>query len=86
MRRADNDCLWPSPAARLVIDSGAGDDPKQPFETNWSDLMFSQVAIIVLGVFLVAMGLRDGNYLNIGVGVLVAVFAASTLYKLKSGK
>ena len=48
--------------------------------------MFSQVAIIVLGVFLVAMGLRDGNYLNIGVGVLVAVFAASTLYKLKSGK
>ena len=48
--------------------------------------MFSQIAIVVLGVFLVAMGLRDGNYLNIGVGVLVAVFAASTLYKLKSGK
>jgi len=48
--------------------------------------MFSQLAIIVLGVFLVAMGFREGNYLNIGVGVLVAGFAASTLYRLRSGK
>ena len=48
--------------------------------------MFSQVAIVVLGVFLVAMGLRDDNYLNVGVGILVAAFAISTLYKLKSGK
>ena len=46
--------------------------------------MFSQVAIVVLGIFLVAMGLRDGNYLNVGVGILVAAFAISTLYKLKS--
>jgi hypothetical protein len=61
-------------------------DPKQPFESKWSDQMFSQVAIVVLGIFLVAMGLRDVNYLNVGVGILVAAFAISTLYKLKSGK
>ena len=61
-------------------------DPKPPFESSWSDHMFSQVAIVVLGVFLVAMGLRDDNYLNVGVGILVAAFAISTLYKLKSGK
>ena len=48
--------------------------------------MFSQIAIIALGIFLVVMGFLDGDYLNIGAGVLVAVFAASTLYKLKSGR
>ena len=48
--------------------------------------MFSQAAIVVLGVFLIVMGLREGDYLNVGIGILVGAFAASTLYKLKSGK
>ena len=73
-------------ASRLISGKLSADDPKQPFESKWSDQMFSQVAIVVLGIFLVAMGLRDGNYLNVGVGILVAAFAVSTLYKLKSGK
>lgn len=48
--------------------------------------MFSQTAIVVLGVFLIVMGLSSGDYFNAGVGALVAVLAGTTLYKLKSGK
>lgn len=48
--------------------------------------MFSQIAIVALGLFLIVMGFREGDYLNVGVGALVSVFAVSTLYKLKAGK
>lgn len=48
--------------------------------------MFSQIAIVVLGLFLVVNGLTSGNYADVGIGVLVAGFSASTLYKLKTGK
>ena len=48
--------------------------------------MFSQIAIVVLGLFLIVMGFREGDYLNVGVGALVGAFAAVTLYKLKTGK
>lgn len=48
--------------------------------------MFSQMAIIFLALFLIVMGFREGDYLNVGVGALVGVFAVSTLYKLKTGK
>ena len=48
--------------------------------------MFSQLAIVIVGLFLVVNGIRTGDYLNIGFGVLVTVFAATTLYKLKAGK
>jgi len=48
--------------------------------------MFSQIAIILLGLFLIVTGFREGDYLNVGVGALVGVFAVSTLYKLKTGK
>ncbi len=37
--------------------------------------MFSQIAIVLLGLFLIVMGFREGDYLNVGVGALVAVFA-----------
>jgi hypothetical protein len=48
--------------------------------------VFSQIAIVLLGLFLIAMGFREGDYINVGSGILVAAFAASTLYKLKYGK
>ena len=48
--------------------------------------MFSQVAIILMGLFLVVEGVRDSNYLHVGIGILVGALAASTLYKLKTGK
>ncbi len=48
--------------------------------------MFSQAAIVVIGLFLVIVGLGKGDYLNLGLGLMVAAFAASTLYKLRSGK
>lgn len=48
--------------------------------------MFSQLAIVVLALFLVAMGLREGDYLNVALGALVGTFAATTLYKLTTGK
>ena len=47
--------------------------------------MFSQIAIIVLGLFLVVIGLQDGNLVTAGLGALVGMFAAHTIYKLKSG-
>ena len=47
--------------------------------------MFSQLAIVVLSIFLIAMGLREGDYLNVGIGILVGAFATVTLYKLKTG-
>lgn len=48
--------------------------------------MFSQLAIIILAVFLVVLGLREDDYLNVAVGALLGAFAATTLYKLKTGK
>ncbi len=48
--------------------------------------MFSQIAIVLVGVFLVAIGFREGDYLNVGLGILIVAFAGSTLYKLKTGK
>ena len=48
--------------------------------------MFSQIAIIFLALFLIVMGFRESDYLNVGVGALVGVFAVSKLYKLKTGK
>lgn len=45
-----------------------------------------QIAIILLGLFLIVIGFREGDYLNVGVGALVGVFAVSTLYKLNTGK
>lgn len=48
--------------------------------------MFTQVAIIVLGVFLIIRGATSGDFIAIGLGVLVAAFASSTLYKLKTGR
>ncbi len=47
--------------------------------------MFLQIAIVILGLFLVVMGFREGDFLNVGLGALVGVFAAHTLYKLKNG-
>lgn len=47
--------------------------------------MFSQVAIIVLGLFLLVVGIQEGNLVTAGLGALVAAFAAHTIYKLKSG-
>lgn len=48
--------------------------------------MLSQVAIVIIGLFLLVMGIRDGDYLNVGLGVMVAAFAGTTLYKLKTGQ
>ena len=48
--------------------------------------MFSQVAIVPIGLFLVVVGLASGDYLNVGLGLMVAAFAGTTLYKLRSGK
>jgi hypothetical protein len=48
--------------------------------------VFSQVAIVIIGLFLIVVGIRDGDYLNIGLGVMVAAFAGTTLYKLKTGE
>jgi hypothetical protein len=48
--------------------------------------VFSQVAIVIIGLFLLVMGIRDGDYVNIGLGVMVAGFAGTTLYKLKTGR
>ena len=61
-------------------------DPLQTSIITRKDALFSQLAIIVLAVFLVAIGLGEGDYLNVGLGILVGAFAANTLYKLKTGK
>ena len=48
--------------------------------------MFSQIALVIIRLFLVVNGIRNGDYMSISLGVLVSDFAASTLYKLKTGK
>ena len=48
--------------------------------------MFAQIAIVLLGLFLIAIGLREGDYLSAGIGALVGAFAIITLYKLRTGK
>lgn len=66
--------------------------PMSPSKPEWllavtrRNAVFSQLAIIILAVFLVGMGLREGDYLNVGLGILVGAFAANTLHKLKTGK
>jgi len=47
--------------------------------------MFSQIAIVGLGLFLIVIGILDGDYMNVGVGILVGFFAVTTLLKLKGG-
>jgi len=48
--------------------------------------MYSQVGIIIMGLYLIVDGLLDSQYLHAGIGLLVGAFAATTLYKLKTGK
>ena len=48
--------------------------------------MFTQIFIVVLGLFLVVQGLQSSEYVSGGVGALIAIAAASTIYKLKTGK
>ncbi len=48
--------------------------------------MFSQIAIVLMGLFLVVSGIRSGDYINIGLGALIVILSASTLYRLKTGK
>ncbi len=48
--------------------------------------MFSQIGILVMGLYLVVDGMLDGQYVHAGIGLLVGVYAATTLYKLKTGK
>jgi hypothetical protein len=48
--------------------------------------MYSQIGILVMGLYLIVDGMLDGQYLNAGIGLLVGVYAATTLYKLKTGK
>ncbi len=48
--------------------------------------MFSQIAIVIMGLFLVVIGFREADYLSVGLGILITAFAGSTLYKLKAGK
>ncbi len=48
--------------------------------------MFSQVAIILIGLFLATAGFIEADYLNVGLGLMVATFAGTTLHILRSGK
>jgi hypothetical protein len=48
--------------------------------------VFSQIAIILLALFGIALGIREGDYFFVGTAVLIGVFAAKTLYQLKTGK
>ena len=45
--------------------------------------MFSQIAIVVLGLIFIVMGIWDGLFLNVGVGLLVGFFAVKGLLKMK---
>ena len=72
-------------AVRAIRGIISATDPKLPLVEFRRDTMFSQLAIVVLGIFLIAMGLREGDYLNVGIGILVGAFAVVTLYKLKTG-
>ncbi len=48
--------------------------------------MYSQIGILVMGLYLIVDGLPDGEYVHVGIGLIVGVYAATTLYKLKTGK
>jgi hypothetical protein len=48
--------------------------------------MFAQAFIVVMGLFLIVRGAIVGDYIAIVLGTLVAAFALSTLYRLKTGK
>jgi hypothetical protein len=39
-----------------------------------------------MGMFLVVVGLTNADYVNVGLGALITVFSAHTLYLLKTGK
>lgn len=71
----------PSTALRFLLLTQSRRSQKERDE-----LLFSQIAIIILGLFLVVMGFLEVNPLTGGLGALVAIFAAYTLYKLMTGK
>ena len=48
--------------------------------------MYSQIGLLVMGLYLLFDGLPDAEYVHAGIGLVVAGFAATTLYKLKTGK
>ena len=48
--------------------------------------MFAQIAITLLGLFLITTGLREADYVDASIGALVSAFAIFTLYRLKTGK
>jgi hypothetical protein len=48
--------------------------------------MFTQAFIVAMGLFLIVRGTTAGDYTSVVLGVLVAAFASSTLYRLKTGK
>jgi len=48
--------------------------------------VFSQLAIFSMGLFLVVSGLMNNDYVNAGLGALIAAFSARLLYLLKTGK
>ena len=48
--------------------------------------MFSQIAIILLALFGIVIGIREGDYFFVAIGILIGIFAAKTLYQLKTGK
>ena len=61
-------------------------DPNRSLEKVRDHSLFSQIAIVILGLFLVVMGFIEVNPLTGGLGALVAIFAGHTLYKLTTGK
>ena len=48
--------------------------------------MFSQLGLLVMGLYLLVDGLLDTEYVHAGIGLVVGVYAATTLYNLKAGK
>ena len=48
--------------------------------------MFTQIGLLVMGLYLLVDGLLEAGYVHAGIGLLVAGYAATTLYKLKAGK
>ena len=64
----------------------AADDPKRPFNEQYRKNMFSQIGLLVMGLYLLVDGLLDAQYVHAGIGLIVGAYAATTLYKLKTGK
>ena len=61
--------------------------PLQPFiELHKEWWMFTQIGLLVMGLYLLVDGLLEAGYVHAGIGLLVAGYGATTLYKLKAGK